>query len=147
MIFLVGNRKCSGSNHQIAKPRRPARAKVSSFDVVLTLGPTNSIGKRLGGAKAGHDDPTFRMFNGFQEISGLTQVIGPAISEIIIRTQVLFLNAWATALGVFSKTYFDRLWSPCARRHANLHFVGVHTVSACPPRGTMVDGLPRAGKR
>ena len=58
-IFWVGDRKCSGSNHQIAKPRRPDRVKVSSFDVRAALGPGKSIGKRLNGIKVGRRGPDF----------------------------------------------------------------------------------------
>ena len=98
--FWVENRKCSGSNHQIAKPRRPDRVKVSSFDVLATSGPRKSFGKRLSGTKVGHDDPNFRIFDGFQEILVLTPVMGLAISGIIINTQVMFLNAWVISLEV-----------------------------------------------
>ena len=99
-MFLVGNRKCCGSNHQIAKPRRPDRVKVSSFDVLATLGPRKSIGKRLSGTKVGRDDQKFVIFGGFHGISNLITCMGPAISRIIIRTHVMFLNAWVTSLGV-----------------------------------------------
>ena len=99
MIFWAGNRKCSGSNHQIAKPRRPARVKASSFDMVATLGLRKSTGKRLNAYKVGHDDPKFRIFDGFQEISVLTPVMGLSTRGIIIDTHVLFSNAWLTSLA------------------------------------------------
>ena len=98
--FWVENRKCSGSNRQIAKPRRPARVKVSSFDAVATSGTRKSIGKRLIFLTVGLDGPKFRIFDGFQEILGLTPVMGLPISGIIINTQVMFPNAWVTCLDV-----------------------------------------------
>ena len=64
------------------------------------LGPRKSIGKRLNGGKVGRDDQDFRIFDGFHEISGLTQVIGLSIPGIIIDTQVMFSNAWVTSLEV-----------------------------------------------
>ena len=67
MIFWVGNLKFSGSNRQIAKPRRPDRVKISRYDVVLAFGPRKSIGKRLNAVKVGHDDTKFGIFDGFHE--------------------------------------------------------------------------------
>ena len=66
-IFWVGNRKCSGSNHQIANPRLPARVKVSSFDMVATLDPRKSIGTRLNSIKVGLDDSKFKFFFDFRK--------------------------------------------------------------------------------
>ena len=100
MIFWVGNRKCSGSDHQIAKPRRPDRVKVSSFDIRAALGPKKSIGKRLNEVKVGHDDLEFRIFDGFHEISDFIILMGLPIPGIIIDTQLMFLNAWVPALEV-----------------------------------------------
>ena len=91
MILWAESRKCSGSNHQIAKPRRPDRVKVSNFDMRAALGPRKSIGKRLCGTKVGHDDPEFSIFGG---------VLGLSISGIIINTPLMFLNAWVTSVEV-----------------------------------------------
>ena len=99
-MFWVENLKCSGSNHQIAKPRRPARVQVSSFDVVAALGPRKSFRKILNAVKVGHDDTDFRIFDGFHEISDLIPVMGLAISGIIINTRLMFLNAWVIPLEV-----------------------------------------------
>ena len=57
----------------------------------MSLGPRKSIIKRLNGLKVGHDDPKFRIFDGFHEISILKVVLGLAISRIIINTQVMWL--------------------------------------------------------
>ena len=43
-------------------------------------------------------DPEFRIFDGLNDISSLTPIVGLAIAGIIINTQVMFLNAWMTSL-------------------------------------------------
>ena len=42
----------------------------------------------------------FGIFDGFQEISGLTPVMGLSISGIILHTQVMFLNVWVTSMEI-----------------------------------------------
>ena len=50
------------------RSRRPGRVKISRVDMRTAPGPRKSIGKRLGEAKVGDDDPAFRIFEGFQEM-------------------------------------------------------------------------------
>ena len=100
MTFLVENRKCSGSNHQVAKTRCPDRVKVSSFDVRAALGPGKSIRKRLNGIMVGLDGTKFGIFGGFHEISCLTLVMSLSLSGIIMDTQVMLSDAEATSLEV-----------------------------------------------
>ena len=59
-----------------------------------------SFGKRLNDAKVGHHDPKFRIFAGFHVISGLTPATGLSLPGIIIRAQVMFLNARVTSLTI-----------------------------------------------
>ena len=54
----------------------------------------------MSGTKVGHNDPKFRIFDGFREISDFIPVLGLVISGIMINTQLMFLNAWVTSLEV-----------------------------------------------
>ena len=54
----------------------------------------------LNARRVGRDDLQFWIFDGFHEISDLNQVMGLAISGIIIRAQLMFSNVWLTAPDV-----------------------------------------------
>ena len=69
LLCFVVSASCSGSGLQIAKPRRPARVKVSSFDVCIVLGSRKRSGERLKGPKVDHHGSDFRIF----DFSGVKQ--------------------------------------------------------------------------
>ena len=71
-------RYLSGSGLKIGKPRRPAQAKVSSFDFPDTPCSGKRFRKRLGGVKVGHDDSKIGIFSDFSDFS-FGSSFGPGI--------------------------------------------------------------------
>ena len=62
MRFFVVSASCSGSGLQIAKPRRPARVKVSSFDVCMVLMSRKRSGESIRAVKVDNHGSDFRIF-------------------------------------------------------------------------------------
>ena len=98
-------RSYSGSGLQIVKLRRPARVKVSSFDVCIVLGSRKRSGERLSSSKVdNHIDnhgTDLRMFEVSREISSFSQTKRPADPRFVLITLVLFSNAVLTSLVQF----------------------------------------------
>ena len=76
-----------GSGLQTTKPRRPARVKVSSFDVRTTLRSRQRSGELLSAVKVDNHGSYFRIFDFRLEIYGCSHKTGPADPVYILMTQ------------------------------------------------------------
>ena len=98
LFFLNVSAFFSGSGLQIGKPRRPARVKVSSFDVRTTLGSRKRSGERLKGVKVDTHGSDFLIFDLCLEMSSFSHRTGPADPVYVVITQRLFSHAVLTSL-------------------------------------------------